>query len=70
MTEPCAPSEFGSHVLPAILALALMPGLGACQYGEVQEPWVADGQYEEERSRSAETAEQLRHRAMYNQIDR
>ncbi|MDZ7750390.1 MAG: hypothetical protein U5S82_01740 [Gammaproteobacteria bacterium] len=70
MTEPYAHPAIRSHVLPAILALAVMPGLGACQYGEVQEPWVAEGQYEEERSRSAETAEQLRHRAMYNQIDR
>jgi len=57
-------------VLPAILALAVLPGLGACQFGEVQEPWVAEGQYEEDRSRDPETAERLKDRVMYNQIDR
>lgn len=70
MTEPSETRENASRVLPAILALAVMPGLGACQFADVQEPWVAEGQYQEERSRNPETAEQLRHRTMYNQIDR
>lgn len=70
MTEPSPCRGIASRVLPALMALAVMPGLGACQFGEVQEPWVAEGQYEEDRSRDSATAEQLRQRAMYSQTDR
>jgi hypothetical protein len=55
-------------LLPALLAVAGL--LTACEYGEVHDPWVSGNQYQQERQRSAEVADELRHRVLYNQIDR
>lgn len=51
-----------------VLAVGLL-GLGGCS--KVQEPWVPSKSYlQDERSRTGEEQQQLRERALYNQIDR
>ena len=67
MTEPLSNHQAGAWTLLPLLAAGL---LTACEYGEVRDPWVSGGQYEQERSRSPQTADELRHRVLYNQIDR
>jgi hypothetical protein len=52
------------------MALLAAGVLTACELGKVQEPWVSGSQYQQERARSPETANELRHRILYNQIDR
>lgn len=64
------PSNSVGAVGRALLVMVATGLLGACQYGEVQEPWVSGDQYQQEIERSPEVADALRHRAWYNQIDR
>ena len=66
--EPCERKGMRyAGLLPALLAAGL---LTACEYGEVGDPWVSGNQYQQDRSRSPEVADELRHRVLYNQIDR
>ncbi|MGD8309017.1 MAG: hypothetical protein PVG98_06205 [Chromatiales bacterium] len=67
MIETYAVRGSGHWALMALLAAGV---LTACELGKVQEPWVSGSQYQQERARSPETANELRHRILYNQIDR